>query len=178
MAADVTERVERSRSASCNFLLEQKKAFRKTSTDDRPERDTAGREKVILDKQGIFTRYIKGSDRSIRVKVLSQRPPKETVSSEPTKRRLQLPAKPAFYSYWVLPLLHTLSEPVGEETITKNLPLSLLWLLRTCAAVADTTPFSVYKELLVIEAALLMDGNEDGCSKESLRVMQNLKALY
>ena len=177
MAVDVTERVERSRSASCDFLLEKKKAFRKTNTDDRPERDTVDREKVVLDKQGIFTRYIKGSNRSIRVKVLSQRPPKR-VSSEPTNRRFQLPAKPAFYSYWVLPLLHNLNETVGEETITQNLPLSLLWLLKTCAAVADTTPYSVYRELLVIEAALLMDGNEEGCSKESLRVMQSLKALY
>lgn len=178
LAADVTERVERCRSATCNFLLEKKKAFFKTSADEVPETDTVERAKVIFNVEGLSVNQeiIKGV--TIRVKVLTQKPPKERDPQELTDQRLQLPARQAFHSYWVLPLLHRIKEFKGDKTISKNLPLSLLWLLRNCATAAETTPYSLYRELLVIETKFLLDGNKEGCSKQSLAVMKALKALY
>lgn len=177
MSKEIIDKVERWRSASCDYLLKKKKSFLKTFADDDRETDNVEREKVVFNMERKGTRRRKNNANTIRVKVLKEIA-KEKEPDEPSNRRLQLPAAQAFHSYWVLPLMHNLRENLGNETISKNLPLSMMWLLRNCAAVADATPFSLYRELLVIETTLLLDGNEEDCSKECLADMNALKALY
>jgi hypothetical protein len=172
---ELTTRVENLaqelRSSSCDFLMEN---LNFVATGDLKLDKNVDLE--ILEQDCGKKRY-----RSKTVKVKLIKTPRSEEKVPPTtksKRRKKVPSQPAYNSYWVFPLHHEIRDAAGAELIQQNLPISFLWLLKQGAAVVESTPLAIYKELLIIEAHFLLEDNEEKSSNDCVKQMKYLKQYY
>ncbi|XP_059484412.1 TATA box-binding protein-associated factor RNA polymerase I subunit B [Neocloeon triangulifer] len=81
--------------------------------------------------------------------------------------------------YWLFPLPVGIGEEVGERLLEMNLPVSFWWLLRQCSLLVDSSPLTVFKELLIIENAFFENHCKNTGFNKLLKVVFNQhKNLY